>query len=485
VTDGRPGSIEPQVEFATEWILPAALGVSIYAALTLRGLFADGALVLLRLVDSGTFLADWDPPRWTAHVLQQFPAILGMRLGIDDPEPLGVLLSLGMYVVPLAFVAGSYFLLPRGHRSFFLFPLFHYLAGSQAGGFNGSAEAPVATAYFWFLLFLILFRTDGPIGRGAAVLIAIPALWLHEALALLGPLLAAAAILRLRRTDGPSPIGRTVLGALALWFAGVAAYDFYVVYARGASRDGFMLATFALGFLFAPDLEEWTLRVNVPALLGLVCAAAIAFIWWESRPGQIRPTRAALGAFAALAVALVAGTLWHGVLFSPRAQFDARSWGAVVSLPLGVLCLGSLLEPGWRAIWERRSTVALVSMLAAAQLGWQTIATDFWSSYVRDFRAVLARHEGLVPWKDALLDLPPEERWVLRRMVWDWTNPSLSFVLSPHGRVVSVIGSEGADPWHPFDPADPGDLPAGARFDTTPYRAALLRQQSAATDKQP
>jgi len=211
-------SVEPRVTLAAAWILPVALAVSIYAALALRALYADGALILLHLIDTGTFAA-WDPLRWTAQVLQEIPAMVGLRLGIDDPGPLGILLGLGMYGVPLAFLAGTYFVLPRGHRGFFLFPLFTYLAGSQAAGFAGCAEAPVATAYFWLMLFLIWFRTGGPIGRVAALLIAVPSPWLHEALALLGPLLAVAAILRLRGMESPSPIDRAVLGALALGFA--------------------------------------------------------------------------------------------------------------------------------------------------------------------------------------------------------------------------------------------------------------------------
>ena len=475
-------SIEPRVALATAWILPAALAVSIYAALALRALYADGALVLLHLVDTGTFAA-WDPPRWTTQILQQIPAMVGLRLGIDDPGPLGVLLGLGMYGVPLAFLAGTYFLLPRGHRGFFLFPLFAYLAGSQAAGFAGCAEAPFATAYFWLMLFLIWFRTEGPIGRAAILPIAIPAPWLHEALALLGPLLAVAAILRLRRMESPSPIDRAVFGALALWFAGSALYDFTVVLARGTDADGFYVATLALGFLIDLDRFDPAIRVNVPALLGILAATAMAFVWWRDHGGKTPPVRAVLGAFALLSAALVVGTLWHGPLLSARAQFSARSWGALISLPLGILCLGSLLRPAWRASWERRSSVMLIGILAATQLGWQTIATGFWADYVRDFRAVLATHEGLVSWADAIQAMPPQERWMLPRMAWDWTNPTLSFVLAPRGRVASVIANKDGDVYQPFDPTSPGALPGGKRFDTTQYRAALLRQQSATTEK--
>jgi hypothetical protein len=475
-------SIEPRVTLATAWILPAALAVSIYAALALRALYADGALVLLHLVDTGTFAA-WDTRRWTAQVLQEIPAMVGLRLGIDDPGPLGILLGLGMYVVPLAFLAGTYFLLPRGHRSFFMLPLFTYLAGSQAAGFAGCAEAPFATAYFWFVLFLIWFRTEGPIGRAAALLIAIPALWLHEALALLGPLLAVAAVLRLRQMESPSHAERAVFGALALGFAGIALYDFIVVLARGTDADGFYVATLALGFLIDLDRYDPAIRVNVPALLGILAGAAMAFLWWEDRRGKAPPVRTVLGAFALLSAILVVGTLWHGALFSARAQFSARSWGALISLPLGILYLGSLIRPSWRTTWERRSTVTLLGILAATQLGWQTIATAFWADYVRDFRAVLATHEGLVSWDDAIQAMPPQERWMLPRMAWDWTNPTLSFVLSPRGRVASVIANPDGEVYQPFDPTSPGALPAGKRFDTTQYRAALLRQQSVTTEK--
>ena len=481
---GRGRSLEPQVKLVGALILSAALGVSVYAALTLRGVFADGALNLFKILETGTFFADWDPPRWTTHVLQQFAAVLALRSGIDDPAPLGVLLGLGMYIVPLVFLAGCSVLPPPGARSFFLLPLFHYLAGSQAAGFAGIAEAPMATAYFWFVLFLILFRSAGPIGRAATVLLAIPAVWLHEAFALLGPLLALAALLRLRQVDSRSAVDRLFFGTLAAWFVAVALYDLYVVYARSdGAHESFLLATLAFGFLLDPDLKEWTLRINVPALLGLLAGGAIAIVWSGGDGGAREQRRvwATIVAFGLTALILVGGALWHGTLLAIHAQFDARSWGAVISLPLGMLCLGSLLRPAWRAVWERRSTVAVLCILATAQLGWQTIATGFWTRYVRDFRAVLASHEGVVNWTDAVNSLPPEERWVFVRMSWGWTNPIMSFVLSPHGRVSSLVVSadDNGDP----EFTDPNNLPGGPRFDTTLYRAALLRQQTTTTEK--
>jgi len=94
---------------------------------------------------------------------------------------------------------------------------------------------------------------------------------------------------------------------------------------------------------------------------------------------------------------------------------------------------------------------------------------------------VLASHQGLVAWADALNDAPPLERWALRRMSWSWTNPTMSFVLAPHGRVATIVATRDESLYSPFDPANPDDLPDGPRFDTAPYRAALLRQRQGAT----
>jgi hypothetical protein len=398
------------LRLATVLTLSAALGIAISAALSLQGLYADGAEYLLSMMKMGTFSAAWDPPRWTVHVLQQFPAVLAMRWGVADPQPLGTLLGLGMFVTPLVFLAACYALPPPDAKGFFLLPLFHYLAGSEAAGFAGIAEAPMAAAYFWFMLFLILFRANGPTGRGAAVLAAMPALWLHEALALLGPVLVVAALIRMRRDDGSSQSARAVFGALALWFLTVTIYELsYVVDPQDAiDRGGFLLAMLKFGFLLERDVLQSALRINVPALLGILAGGIILLIWLSEmrQHGAAQTMRAALAAFGMAAAALVVGSLWHEALFSPHAQYIARSWGAIMSLPLGVLCLCSLARPAWRTAWERRSTVAVLGILAVAQFGWQIIATQYWSIYVRDFRAVLASHEGLVSWTDALQSLP-------------------------------------------------------------------------------
>lgn len=467
--------------------LALALAVAISAALSLQGLYADGAEVLLEIMQAGSFAADWQPSRWTVHVLQQLPAVLAMRWGVDDPQPLGVLMGLGMYVTPLGLLAACYVVLPREAKGFFLFPLFHHLAGSEAATFVGIAEGPVAATYFWLLLFLILFRANGPVSRGAAVLAAIPACWLHEALVFLAPVLAVAALIRVRRDDGSSKAARAVFGALALWFLVVTIYQLSAV--AGApdpqNRSDFVRTMLRFGILLEDNAQQPALRINVPALLGVHAGGAILSIWRGEKGwlGPARTTRVALAAFGLVAVALVAGSLWHGALLSPRAQFQARSWGAIMSLPLAIIFLVSLARPAWRGAWERRSTIAVLGILAAAQFGWQIIATHYWSAYVRDFRAVLARHEGLVSWTEALESLPADERWAFERMSWDWTSPAMSVVLAPHGRVASIIENRVAVRYQPFDPTDPAHLPAGPRFDSTVYRAALLRQQKATSQQ--
>jgi hypothetical protein len=100
-------------------------------------------------------------------------------------------------------------------------------------------------------------------------------------------------------------------------------------------------------------------------------------------------------------------------------------------------------------------------------------------------RGLAMRHSGggFVPWTDALQSVPTEQRWVFQRMSWSWTSPAMSFVLAPHGKVAAVVENRSKVRYQPFDPADPAHLPAGPRFDTTRYRAALLQQQGAPSQK--
>lgn len=103
-------------------VLAGALILHISASLVLRGLFGDGPVVLFNMLRFRPFVLD-EPARWATHILQQAPTVLALKLGMMDLIGLAMLYSATMELLPLAFVAGSYLLLPNGEKAFFIFPL--------------------------------------------------------------------------------------------------------------------------------------------------------------------------------------------------------------------------------------------------------------------------------------------------------------------------------------------------------------------------
>jgi hypothetical protein len=66
-----------------------------------------------------------------------------------------------------------------------------------------------------------------------------------------------------------------------------------------------------------------------------------------------------------------------------------------------------------------------------------------------------------------------------RRFSWGWTNPCVSYLLSPDGRVRTMIGSRPDLPYLPYDPLRPETLPRSRRFDISEYLRALHEQGGA------
>jgi hypothetical protein len=58
-------------------------------------------------------------------------------------------------------------------------------------------------------------------------------------------------------------------------------------------------------------------------------------------------------------------------------------------------------------------------------------------------------------------------------LTWGWTNPWLSVVLAPQGRVRAIIANPGARSAGTFDPTRAAGLPPIAGVDYSDYVAAL------------
>jgi hypothetical protein len=459
-------AFDPSIAAAFALVVGVAFAVSIYAAFAWRSLYADGFLYFTEVIVSRSF-ALTEPARLTVHILQQFPTVLALHLGVAHLETLVVIYGLSLQTLPLVLTVACYPVLPREQKPLFLFPLAHYLFGTMAAAFVPVVEGPVAAAYFWLLLFLVLF------GQGRRVVITVvclapPALYLHETTVLLMPILSVAAAVR-ARAEASRPM-RALFWLLAGWFMVIAIVQAgFIIHPRSAERRLDVLMTaralFGIGNLNG---------ANVPALMSIAAVAAAAAIYRLRARG--RASWWVVLTFAAFSAALLVATLVRGEsgrLFAPGLQFAGRNLAVVVSAPLAVLLLACLRRGAGRSLWLAPPITAVVLILAVGQATWHAIGIHYWSQFTQDFRALLASHQGYVHWREALADLSPAQATRLQRLDWSWTNPLMSIVLSPGGRVGTVIGPLNERGWAPFDPMQPDQLPRAPQFDYAAYLRAL------------
>ena len=469
-------SLDPAFLLSCWIILAAAALVSIYAALEYRVLYADGAYYVQRILEEEGF-AFIEPSRHYSQLLQKFPTVIAIWLGVDNIPALIICYGLTTFLLPLLLVSICYFVLPPSRKVFFVFPLLHYLAGTTSASFVGIVEGPVAAAYFWLLLYLLLFRLE----RKAAMvltLLALPAVFLHEAMVFLSPLLAAVAGWRARQERHKS--GVILFTVLAMWFLIVAVVQaFFVIYPRDpGNRSNFIEDLIHLKWLFTASAQ-----VNVPALAGLLALLVLTGVALAGR--SVRGTNPAMiqwtlvAGFAMVSFSMVAVAIVSGRFLTPGMQFSARNYSAIISFPLALWAILSAQYPKV-PIYPRinRQAISVISILTVTVLLWHVVATHSWSVYLRDFRSILADNRGLVSWSEACESLPDSRRNNFKNMSWSWTNPSLSYLLSPQGRIKTIIANpDRGGAWVPFDPNNLQDLPRSRFFDSGPYRETIKKRQ--------
>jgi hypothetical protein len=462
---------DPRWRLAVAAVLAAAFALAVLGGLARRGLYYDGAYFLLGRLSTETFNL-YESARRAVHAMGQAPLVAAIRLDLVGLPGAMLVHSLTLQVLPLALTAASFFGYPRGRRHLFIFALMHHLAGTLAAAVYPNTEPALAAAYFWLLLPLVLFRAGRAPGFAALALLSLPCAITYEAMALLSPILAAAAAARWRGAAGPL---RPAWALLALWFLACAALQLHwvLVPQYPGNRDGLAAALVGLRWL-----DEYG-ALNLPALLGLAALAVLLAlrVLELAAPRRARPVGVALVlALAALAAALLARPLIDARFFDPVAQMFGRAHPILVSLPLGAALVWSALRPAADLAPLSPRGLAAVGVVAAAAFAWHLVAIRHWTDFLADYASVLARHRGLVPWSAAVASAP-EGGWRLRKFAPGWRAPTLSILLAPGGRVTTLIAAPPGQAWTPFDPAKPEQIPRSRFYDLEPYLRALAEQR--------
>ena len=476
--NGAPASIaSPETSLDATFVLScwliliAAIFVSLYAALELRILYADGSNVLLGMLEKGGFHL-YEPSRRYVEFMYEFPVVLAIKLGVDSIPALIVCYGITIYLLPLLLISICYFVLPPDKKSYFVFPLLHYLAGTTSSSFGGLVEGPVAAAYFWLLLYILLFRFERKVWMVVSLL-ALPAVYLHEVMFFLAPLLAAVAVWRASQEKRKT--GAIQFALLAIWFLVIAAVQIFFII---NPRDPANRSSFIYGFTHLLWLVTTSGQVNVPALAGLlailVLAGLVVFERYNNRTILEKVRRLLVIGFAVVSFSMIAVTFVTEKFITPWMQFQARNHAAFISFPLALFAILSSVHPPMTLLWKKRQNIGVITILAVTVLSWHVAATHRWTIYLDDFRSILSTSQGLIPYKQACGNLPDGRKSNFQNMTWVHTNPTLSFLLSPKGRVTAVIDNpDRGGRWKPFDPNNPNSLPHSRFFDSGPYRETI------------
>lgn len=434
-------------------ILGAAVAVQSYAGFELLGLRWDGGPFLRDMLSAHSFVF-YEQPRQTTQVMLELPVVIAMRLGIADLYTLCAIWSLTLQLAPLVLTCASYFILPARYRILFVLPVFHYFAGASNVASAGLIEGPTAAAYFWIVFFWLLFVPERWMARIAFTLAAIPTIFLHEVMAVLGPILAYAAWWR----SGPvtESVSRLFLRAFVIFFliVTVVQIGYVIVPTSVANRNGFVVQLLGLQWLYTTAK-----LINVPAVLGLLAGLTLLAMWRFAKYGWWL-----VCGFGIAAVVLLETALTHGL----AEQFYARNHPAMLLLPLSMIALAALR---WHKVADRfvsnhaLPAIAILAILASGTLLIQVASVRQWAAYVATFRDTLQSRTGLIAWENLMKELPRNKAQLLERTNFPFTNPDMSLLLARDRHVQSIVMNPIATIWKGWNPAVPAQRPTGWFYD--------------------
>jgi hypothetical protein len=467
------------LESRAERLAALSLGVYftafvVYMVVAQRGLVADAPYYIVNIATKRGFVFE-EPGRRAAEILYQWPVVLAVRLSVTDLPLLGRLYAVGCIYLVFASVIVCWALLPAARKPLILFPVLTIFVAWLTSCYASMVETHALVLWFWPVMFALLFH--GVERRRDVILVfglSLPMMALYPTVVLLAPALAGVATWRWRRR--PADRHGWAWIALAIWFVLVTAVSAYlIVHPRDISnRNGFLDQINSLAFLVVRGEG-----VNWPLALALVAMPLLLLCAWRPQTVQ-RGIALWLPPYLLFAIFTALAPVVDLSSFAPNLQHAARAWEApavvLLLLPLFAHLSGHLRLDGP----GRRLALLVLAILAVGQITWQVATTAQWSGRLSLFRAVLAGGSGLIPIEKTPLVARQIGLQAVAPLGWAWTDPLLSIVLAPGGKVAAIISAPKPVVWQPFDPSRADALPQVPGVDYTRYREALARGKAAA-----
>ncbi len=144
---------------------------------------------------------------------------------------------------------------------------------------------------------------------------------------------------------------------------------------------------------------------------------------------------------------------------NPYAHYGYRIFYTFLPLPLTIVLFATLAfcKPQDKQPWLYGFMI--IAVLAFSQIAWNFLATAQWRRYLDVFQETLMTQKGFIPYERSGMTPDDLRKRGMTNMSWGWTEPGLSILLAPGGKIRTVIEANPCSPWFPFDPHDPSHRP--------------------------
>jgi hypothetical protein len=457
--NGGAALSDRRFQIATAIVLISLTVCHVYSAFWGRGLYLDGGYLIYRIAEREWFHFEV-PARLVVDGFRQAPIVLLTRFTSVSLFARGQVLTIMMLVTPVILCGLCWIIIPPGKKFWIVFPLGFLLCGMAPTSTFAVGEAIIATAYFWFVLFFLIFRCDSLQSQLSFLILCIPLFWMSEATILLMPALLFVCVTRMRAVIANR--ARIAFGvSIALIFAITAYQARWIIWPRSPSD-------FQGVFSSIRNLDMFVYRgqINLPIITASATMLSVALVWVQA--SAVKPRYISI-VFAVFAVLSAGASIFSVYCFTPYGQYHARYVPVFVSIALGAAILYV-----WKSEFKLNETVqasilSIVLSLGFAQCVAEITATNLWREYLSDFENRLMATRGIISSKSTV-----HTGDFRRDMIWglfndDWVNPILSVVLAKNGEVTSIVGRWDGTPFWPLNPRDPDELPKLKGISFGPY----------------
>ena len=394
-----------------------------YAA---RGLYADGAYYLWKVLESQTFFLF--PSRGITQLVTQLPVVAAIRLGVTDVGILARLQSFGTAGFPMIVWAVTFVVLLR-HQLFWPFVAIFAVTFLNSGFFS-VGEYNCASAFVALSAAILLRGHLKPWSCAGLVLSAVMLPLSYETLAFLGPGLAFLAFLRLRPLATNWTHKRWEAGSLLLAI---------LMYLTATALNVWWTVSPPLPTSLAPvTIAQWIWPIfnDRQLVLSGTIATLYLSVWvFSGRRRQLSATVLLVG----ISMVLLVPALWN----APWMQYASRGvTGVALFVLLAITALGQIFTER-RAVSmqtprKQSGTYWLVpTALLLAQFVPFTLHTYGWTQWLTSFDTTVTTSHGILTNGETVLKFNDTALYV-----WPWTDPILSVLLHTH-RGQAIILSPG------------------------------------------